>query len=97
MPLEDVDELNSEVIEVHGRRGPSHARSAVTQRDAILQALRTFQKVDRDSCFIHGLPGCGRIRRLAARIRELRLMGYLIRTNWDPAANTCTYELNFRS
>jgi len=76
---------------------PRRSPASVNQRAAILRALQAGHRVDRDACLNRGLPGCDRILRLAARIRELRKMGYLIRTNWDPVGNTCSYVLDFSS
>jgi hypothetical protein len=51
------------------------------QRDALLAHLKQHGFIDRDFAHNVGLPGCGKIKNLAARIKDLRDRGIHITTD----------------
>jgi hypothetical protein len=66
-----------------------HAR----QRDALKQHLLTHRVIDRDFAHNIGLPECGKIKNLGARIMDLREEGMRIDTDTATDPANCHYRL----
>jgi hypothetical protein len=66
-----------------------HAR----QRDAVKSYLMLHGVIDRDFAHNVGLPQCGKIKNLAARILDLRATGMRIETDRKTDPANCRYRL----
>jgi hypothetical protein len=66
-----------------------HAR----QRDALEAHLREHGAIDRDFAHNVGLPQCGKIKNLGARILDLRKKGMHIETDRKTDPSNCHYRL----
>jgi hypothetical protein len=61
------------------------------QRAAVEKYLEEYREINRDYAYDIGLPACGRIKNLGARIMELRQAGWDIKT--DVRNGVCWYVL----
>ena len=61
------------------------------QDRAVADYLKTHGEIDKDFAYMSGIEGCGRIKNLGQRIRNLRLAGWVIETVAD--RGRCSYKL----
>jgi hypothetical protein len=63
------------------------------QRDALRNYLLNHRVIDRDFAHNKGLPNCGKIKNLGARIMDLRKEGMHIETDRKTDPANCHYRL----